>query len=171
MVCPLFSSHVGAVRLRCVVFPGTTKTHEFAGVLCVLGHQYKVWIGQFPFSELTNAITDFLRMHRFETTDTASKSLLVAEVFDRVLQLCPLLQLIAGDAHAMDACNAFRPMLASYDIPRRPLLEDWQALDLALVPLKDMLMDVGSGANKLISKVQLVIEDRHKEQAVSNMST
>ena len=71
----------------------------------------------------------------------------------------------------MVAFNAFRPMLASYDIARHPLLEDWQALDLALVPLKDMLMEVGSGANKLMSKVQLVIEDRRKEQAVSNMST
>ena len=124
-----------------------------------------------PMPELTDAITDFLRMYRFETTDTSSKSLLVAEVFDRVLQQCPQLQLIAGDAHAMDAFNAFRPMLASYDISRHPLLEDWQALDLALVPMKDMLMDVGSGANKLMSKVQLVIEDKRKEQAVSVMST
>ena len=124
-----------------------------------------------PMPELTDAITDFLRMYRFENTDTASKSLLVAEVFDRVLKLCPQLQLIAGDAHATDAFNAFRPMLASYDIARRPLLEDWQALDLALVPLRDMLMDVGSGGNKLMSKVQRVVKDRRKEQAVSSTST
>ena len=124
-----------------------------------------------PMPDLTDAITDFLRMYRFVTTDTASKSLLVAEVFARVLKLCPQLHLIAGDAHAMDAFNAFRPMLTSYDIARHPLLEDWQALDLALVPLRGMPMDVDPGANKLMSKVQLVIEDRRKEQAVSSLST
>ena len=71
-----------------------------------------------PMPDLTDAITDFHRIYRFETTDTASKSLpsLVTEVFDRVLKLCPQLQLIAGDAHAMDAYNAFRHMLTSFNL-------------------------------------------------------
>ena len=92
-----------------------------------------------PMLDLNKAISDFRRMCRYETKETATKSLLISEVFDRVLALCPQLRVFAGDLHAMDACNAFRPMLAVYDISKHPLLEDWQALNLALVPLHGMV--------------------------------
>ena len=66
--------------------------------------------------DLNKAISDFLCMFRYETMDTAAKPLLISEVFDRVLALCPQLRVFAGDLHAMDACSAFRPMLTVYDI-------------------------------------------------------
>ena len=126
-----------------------------------------------PMPDLNKAISDFLRMYRYETTDTATKSLLIAEVFDRVLALCPQLSIFAGDSHAMDACNAFRPMLAVYDISKQPLLEDWQTLDIALTPLHDMVADIGAGSDRLMARVQLAMEDKRKEMAVkdTNAST
>ena len=48
--------------------------------------------------DVNKTISDFLRMYRYETTDTATKSLLISEVFDRVLVLCPQLKLFSGDA-------------------------------------------------------------------------
>ena len=50
-----------------------------------------------PMLDLNKAISDFLRMYRYETMDTATKSLLISEVFDRVLALCPQLRIFAGD--------------------------------------------------------------------------
>ena len=123
-----------------------------------------------PMPDLNKAISDFLRMYRYETTDTATKSLLIAEVFDRVLALCPQLRIFAGDSHAMDAFNAFRPMLAVYDITKQPLLEDWQTLDIALTPLHDMVADIGSGSDRLMARVQLAMEDKRKEMAVKDTS-
>ena len=70
----------------------------------------------------------------------------------------------------MHACNAFRPMLAVYDISKHPLLEDWQALDLALVPLHDMVSDIGAGSDRLMARVQLAMEDKRKEKAVKETS-
>jgi hypothetical protein len=119
---------------------------------------------------LNKAISDFVRMFRYETMDTATKSLLISEVFDRVLALCPQLRVFAGDSHAMDARNAFRPMLAVYDIFKHPLLEDWQALGLALTPLHDMVADIGAGSDRLMARVQLAMEDKRKEKAVKETS-
>ena len=122
--------------------------------------------------DLNKAISNFLRMYRYETMDTATKSLLISEVFDRVLALCPQLRIFAGDSHAMDACNAFRPMLAVYDISKHPLLEDWQALYLALTPLHAMVADIEAGSDRLMARVpvQLAMEDKRKEKAVKDTS-
>ena len=124
-----------------------------------------------PMTDLNKAISDFLRMYRYETMDTATKSLLISEVFDRVLALCPQLRVFAGDSHAIDACNAFRPMLTVFEISKHPLLEDWQALGLALVPLHDMVTDIGAGSDRLMARVQLAMEDRRKEKAVKETSS
>ena len=122
--------------------------------------------------DLNKAISDSLRMFRYETMDTATKTLLISEVFDRVLALCPQLRVFARDSqwHVMDACNAFRPMLAVYDISKHPLLEDWQALDLALTPLHDMVSDIRAGSDRLMARVQLAMEDKHREKAVKETS-
>ena len=81
-----------------------------------------------PMHTLDRALTEYLRMHRYEVGTVAQQSALISEVFGRVLQRCRALQQVAGEAAPSDVYDSLRSTLSVYNIPTNPLYEDWLTL-------------------------------------------
>ena len=144
-------------------FPPSLLTQQIVSWFCSL---------KFPavldaqLDSVNTALTEFLRMYRYEVGTTAQQSLLTSEVFDRILRMCPTLQAIAGDAPAREAHDAMRPMLAVYEIPSAPLAEDWKTLNSSVTHLQHLVEDLGSGASLLTARVKILIDDKQHEKRV-----
>ena len=110
------------------------------------------------------AFTEFLRMYRYETGTVAQQSALVSEVFSRVLSICPALQSVAGDAPSRAVHDALRPMLAAYDIPSAPLVEDWKTLNSQVEHLRHLAEDIGCSANLLTARIKILLDDKQLEK-------
>jgi len=85
---------------------------------------------------LDRALTEYLRIHRYAMGTVAQQSVLISEVFGRVLQKCKVLQHVAGEAAPSDVYDALRAALSVYGIPINPLYEDWLTLDAAVAHLE-----------------------------------
>ena len=138
-------------------FPPSLLTQQIVSWFCSL---------KFPavldtqLDSVDKALTEFLRMYRYEVGTTAQQSLLTSEVFDRILRMCPTLQAIAGDAPAREAHDAMRPMLAVYDIPSAPLVEDWKTLNSSVTHLQHLVEDLGAGTSLRTARVKILIDDK-----------
>ena len=117
-----------------------------------------------PMYTLDGALTEYLRMHRYAMGTVAQQSVLISEVFDRVLHKCKVLQHVAGEAAPSDVFDALRAALSVYDIPITPLYEDWMTLDAAVAHLEHLVMDKGAGASRLTSRVMVLLEDKRQEK-------
>ena len=85
-------------------------------------------------SDGNEALSELFRVFGYKQASTEDKSLLILEVFSRVLAHCPHLKSLAGRSHFMEAFRAFMPMLTVFGTPANPLFEDWVALDSAIEP-------------------------------------
>lgn len=75
---------------------------------------------------LDRALTEYLRIRRYEVGTVAQQAGPISEVFGRVLQRCKALQQVAaaGEAAPSDVFDSLRSALSVYDIPINPLYED-----------------------------------------------
>ena len=85
---------------------------------------------------LDRALTEYLRIHRYEMGTVAQQAVLISEVVGRVLQKCKALQHVAGEAAPSDVFDSLRSALSVYDIPITALYEDWLTLDAAIAHLE-----------------------------------
>ena len=144
-------------------FPPSLLTQQIVSRFCSL---------KFPavldtqLDSVDKALTEFLRMYRYEVGNTAQQSLLTSEVFDRILRMRPTLQAIAGNAPAREAHDAMRPMLAVYNIPSAPLVEDWKTLNSSATHLQHSVEDLGAGTSLLMARVNILVDDKQQEKRV-----
>ena len=65
---------------------------------------------------IDEATEEVLRASRYECSSNSDRSEMLADVFDRVLQHCPRLLHIAGDATALESRDAIHLLLAPMGI-------------------------------------------------------
>ena len=117
-----------------------------------------------PMHTLDRALTEYLRIHRYEMGTVAQQAVFISEVFDRVLQKCKALQQVAGEAAPSDVFDSLRSALPVYDIPITPLYEYWLTLAAAVAHLEHLVLDKGTGAAQLTSRVMVLLDDKKQEK-------
>jgi hypothetical protein len=111
--------------------------------------------------DVHEATAELTRILNYETAAASWRAGLVGEVFDRVLEVCPRLKLIAGQAKAEEARDAINLLLSPFELTPTPSLSDYRLLDKLLERdgLIDLATRLGDGANELHPRVQAIASD------------
>ena len=105
------------------------------------------------------AFSELLRAYRFSQASPANKSMMVADVFDKVLAVSPSLASLAGEATPLQAYHAFCPLLKVFEISSDPLLSDWQTLDGRVSNMLEIVASMPPSAELLVQRVGMLLDD------------
>ena len=147
--------------------PGWVRTFKWPSELAIQPTDEEHW--QAP------AFSEFLRAYRFAQASPANKSMMVADVFDKVLAVLPSLASLAGEATPLQTYHAFRPLLKVFEISSDPLLSDWQTLDgrIIISSMLEIVVSMPPSAELLAQRVSMLLDDEratlrvHAGRAVS----
>ena len=142
---------------------------EFNFSSAEVASQLPVWVRSFKWpielaikpTDEEEAFSEFLRAYRFSQLQAslANKSMMVADVFDKVLAVSPSLASLCGEATPLQAYHAFRPLLKVFDIASDPLLGDWQTLDVRVWGMLEIVASMPPSAELLVQRVGMLLDD------------